>query len=405
MPAAIFTVLFGALVVPLVPSTRTFLVGLDPAGGDGILVGLGFVTVILAGVLLVVSDLVVRLYEGYYWRHGFLGRWLTERHRSAFGRMTAVVAGIELIREKEIDKEAQEAEWKDLGRAVTPLKRELRDHYPDRAALVLPTRLGNTIRCFERYPSQEYEIDGVRLWDHLSAVMDAALLTRVGQAQANLNFLLNLSFLLGALAACLATMAVYAPRATLLNAWLPAALLAFFSVLAYRGSLWLSLLWGDLVRAGFDLYRDRLYKQFGYGELPRNRAAERKEWKAITGQILFGDRFGRPRVDKVPVMGKEEAKADIEVARGIRPTWIPGQLEIVVRARNKGKEALPKPVTVEVPVPEGYEYLWGSAKSPGADVTVAGEGPYTFELDRTLDGEAEAALTFRVLTVRPPPTP
>jgi hypothetical protein len=66
MPAAVFTVLLGALVVPLLPWARTFLVGLDPSGGDGILVGLGFVTVILAGVLLVVSDLMVRLYEGYY---------------------------------------------------------------------------------------------------------------------------------------------------------------------------------------------------------------------------------------------------------------------------------------------------------------------------------------------------
>jgi hypothetical protein len=93
MPAAVFTVLLGALVVPLLPWARTFLVGLDPSGGDGILVGLGFVTVILAGVLLVVSDLMVRLYEGYYWRHGLLGRLLTSRYRGEFERMTAAVDG------------------------------------------------------------------------------------------------------------------------------------------------------------------------------------------------------------------------------------------------------------------------------------------------------------------------
>jgi hypothetical protein len=405
MPAAVFTVLLGALVVPLLPWARTFLVGLDPSGGDGILVGLGFVTVILAGVLLVVSDLPVRLYEGYYWRHGLLGRLLTSRYRGEFERMTAAVDGIEVLRQK-MDKEAQKAEWAALGLAITPLKRELRNHYPDRADLVLPTRLGNTIRCFERYPSQEYRIDGVRLWDHLSVVMDASLLTRVEQARANLNFLLNLSFLLGVLVASLVTLAVWTPRATLLNAWLPAAILALLSVLAHRGSLWLALLWGDLVRASFDLYRDRLYEELGYGELPKNRAAERKEWAAITGQILFGDRHGQPRVGEDPVVGKEEAKAEIEVVRGIRPTWIPGQLEIVVRARNRRKEALPGPVTVEVPVPEGYEYVWGSAKTPDADVTVSGEGPpYTFELDCPLEGEAEAGLTFRVLSVKPFPTP
>jgi outer membrane protein OmpA-like peptidoglycan-associated protein len=99
----------------------------------------------------------------------------------------------------------------------------------------------------------------------------------------------------------------------------------------------------------------------------------------------------------------EEAKADIEVVRGIRPTWIPGQLEIVVRARNRGKEAVPRPVTVEVPVPQGYEYVWGSAKTlrpgpdanppaAGADLEAVGDGPLSSAQMERLASELRSLL-------------
>ncbi len=58
--------------------------------------------------------------------------------------------------------------------AVLPeVKHSVAEWMPDMQALLLPIRLGNVIRCFERYPFLVYGMDGIVFWPGLVSKIDS----------------------------------------------------------------------------------------------------------------------------------------------------------------------------------------------------------------------------------------
>ena len=52
--------------------------------------------------------------------------------------------------------------------------------FPNKAALILPTRFGSVIRGSETYPAAQYGIDGVLFWRSLTAAAGKEVLAAAG---------------------------------------------------------------------------------------------------------------------------------------------------------------------------------------------------------------------------------
>ena len=408
-PAAIFTTLLLLLVVPLAPDSLDFFAPLLPVSTEWRAAGVLFLTVVVAGLLYAMNTSIVRLYEGYPWRSGLLGRFLQSVNVSRLRRLRTTLEGATRLR-SQLGKGTRDRAA--IVDQISALKLQLRYDFPERDDLVLPTRLGNTIRSAERYSSVEYGIEAIILWPHFQAAMHGGgYATKLDEGQSNLSFLLNTAFSLLVLAALLVLEGLLSPAASMLNTMLPAALLVLVSSALYRGAIGVALSWGYLVRGAFDMYREKAMASMGYGKLPSTRVAERKRWRDITAQLLFGDKEQypeemeprpkvltgktvRPRLDPVP---STEAVPTIVSARGVRRTSEPGVLEVVVRATNDGSVDTGPFFEVTEKLPEGFVYVWDSVDANGTPVTVRGEGPYTFRIKSTLAHEASLEFTYLVL--------
>lgn len=114
------------------------------------------------------------------------------------------------------------------------------------------------------------------------------LVTRLDDAMATLDFLVNLSFVI----------ALFAVEALLVNSWLhqwkQAVFMFPFFVLAYvvyRAAVAQARSWGDLVQTVFDIYRSKLSQQLGVRKFS-SLEDEREAWSRVSGWILWGDNPG-----------------------------------------------------------------------------------------------------------------
>lgn len=163
------------------------------------------------------------------------------------------------------------------------LRRRLGNEFPERESLILPTRFGNIVRAFERYPQIIYGIEAINVWPRLQAVIPGGYLTMLDEAKAQLDLWVNLWFgsLLGAAIAL--AIAIYSGDCMVALA-IPVALalaLGFAKVGQDAAGQW-----GSLVKGAFDLYRGELCKQLGF-EMPRSITFERSMWTAASQAFLY----------------------------------------------------------------------------------------------------------------------
>lgn len=171
--------------------------------------------------------------------------------------------------------------------------RELATDFPDREALLLPTRFGNRVRAFETYPYVVYGVDSIPIWLRLQGVMDKEAHAAIAEARSRVDFFVNLWLLSAALAIVMGPAAAWSTtfgwhgfsslKGTAYAAWASATLLAWLS---YRGALAMAVSWGDQVKTSFDLYLPALAQQLGF-RVPSDPAEARKFWGAINEMCLY----------------------------------------------------------------------------------------------------------------------
>jgi uncharacterized repeat protein (TIGR01451 family) len=122
--------------------------------------------------------------------------------------------------------------------------------------------------------------------------------------------------------------------------------------------------------------------------------------------MIYGDSPKGPLepsyVDKTPspapktsVMAKPK-DIELEVLRAIKPQRLSDLLAVVICVRNVDKKVrTARHVTVTDTLPEGHEYVSGSASLGGDAVTVEGTNPYRFQVASILP-EEEVELTYKV---------
>lgn len=217
----------------------------------------GLLLITVSGYLLQSFSVpIVRNYEGYWPR---LLRWL------AVWSKAGQLSDFESLRK---------AEAYDI----------LHFRFPQDKKRVMPTGLGNVLTAAEDYPEQVYGMNAPIWWPRLSALLPDALRGQIDAAVTPMLALINLSMIIGLLAA-FGGVSVWLTddRWWLLGAVLLGGLAAAW--ICYRAAVSQAVIYGDLVRVAFDLYRIEILKQM-HIFVPDNYKAERQLWTALNTWIF-----------------------------------------------------------------------------------------------------------------------
>jgi hypothetical protein len=223
------------------------------AWGAGVLVGANLVA---NGTLW-----IIQLFEGYVrplrWVSGWGRRYQLDKATSAEDDYLQV--------RFPVHKPASELTWKDVA----------------------PTSLGNVLKSAETYPEGRYGVQAMRVWPRLYHLLPSDLQTSLAEARASMEFLLVVAFYAFVFAFTSTIFLVYAEAPL---TWSLLALVGgtVIAAVAYRGAHAPALIYGDHVRAAFDLYRLKLLKQCDV-PLPATNAEERRTWAEVIRHLDRGE--------------------------------------------------------------------------------------------------------------------
>jgi hypothetical protein len=234
---------------------------------------IGTVALILALLLLGLNRPIQRLFEGYVFVLPYesqpykslrrLGSRLTERQRRRRQRL------------------------KDLLK--TPHRRTaallLERQFPHGPNDLLPTRLGNTLRAFERHGQRRWGIDLLIVWPHIQSLMSEQELQQLEDAEASYAMFLNGAALAIPAGLLLLGDAIFVTPHPTWFAWYLIPFLAAYPL--YRGACTSAQTWGQGPRAAIDLHRLDLYKKMGLRP-PATLEEEKRLNAALSDAVLWG---------------------------------------------------------------------------------------------------------------------
>lgn len=402
LPTAVFVIVSLVLLDWLSPRALPLFKPLEALGTGWRITVILLVTLVLSGLLYNLNIPILRLYEGYPWRNGWIGKKLIKRHQI---RLDALKARRQAFRRVIREKVSEESITRfEAWRTIVGL--QVSNRYATQSSLVLPTHLGNVLRSFETYPDRQYGMSSITLWPRLVAKIDKSYAAAIDEAKSSFDFMLNSSVLSGALALTLLVVGLFQPVSPNLGVWLLEILvLMILWQLFYRGSIGRAAAWGDTVKGAFDLYRWDLLKQLGYGRVPATVADERALWSTISRHLIYGYPRTVEPAKYAPASTfahGEPLNSDLEVGRGVGKPDADGTIAVTISVRNAGVRPADSLVITDA-LPEDYYYVWGSASVERHDVRFSGTNPYHFYLeDCTLSPGDVLLLTYLVVGLTQP---
>lgn len=155
------------------------------------------------------------------------------------------------------------------------LDREVILLHPAADSALLPTALGNRLRAAEEYPEVRYGLNAVVTWPRLWPLLPEAFQVAVGEARGQVNAAVRIFGwgLLFCIWGVWAWWTIPVGGGLMLAAWLRA--------------LSASEVYGNLLRAAFDLHRFALYEQLRW-PLPEDTAEERAWGERLTVYLYRG---------------------------------------------------------------------------------------------------------------------
>jgi hypothetical protein len=265
-------------------------------------------------VLLLLNHLLFRFLEGYFGPFSWAERGQQMRLRYSEDR-----SHLKALREAIPAEAAAGTSQQEI--AYNTAVRLFCQKWPPERSSVLPTRFGNVIRAFERYPDILYGIDGIPGWLRLQGVVGKDFETLVEDAHAQVSFFVNLWFLSLAFVAvavgryllrCFEYLPDHPAKLVAARGFLFAAVAGLMVArLAYEGAVERAQAWGDLIRAAFDLYLPDLAKKMGYA-LPPDRDKRRAFWRDATSSFLYNEPIpeGWPFAVDTPAVADAVKKKD-----------------------------------------------------------------------------------------------
>jgi hypothetical protein len=239
-----------------------------------LLVGALIVVAFSSAVMERLQGTVIRAAEGYWpwplrWLRFLLARFWRRWMGRKSDRWNALAEKCDGQPEHLPPKERAEYARLDAALARFPVD-------PGRA---MPTRLGNVLRAAEEYPQVRYGLTANVCWPRLWLLLPDGVQKDVSAARERLNAAARLCGW-GVLFCVWVVWAWWAVPAGLAVA-----------VLAYRGMILSALVYGELVRSTFDLYRFALYEQVRWSP-PRWADGEVARGKQLTEYLFRGTTEG-----------------------------------------------------------------------------------------------------------------
>jgi hypothetical protein len=248
-----------------------------------------FAVWLLSILLMTFSGPIIRLLEGYGDTNPFRVFYSQQREQfriKAQPHLTKVDNVLD-ARRRGIP-ETDQFEKLDVWRAA--------NDFPERLDLVLPTRLGNIMRAYERYSDVVYGIEAIAVWPRLSMIIPKEAQESLRETEALFDFSINM-LLIGIITiatSCIMMIdTIYAKGITntagTVN-W------RVFMIVVMASVFFILFSWsrlpdaarerGDQVKSIFDLYRKPLAEALGF-ELPATEAEERKMWQLVSRRMLL----------------------------------------------------------------------------------------------------------------------
>jgi hypothetical protein len=413
-PTLLFLVFFLLFVAPMLPWETHLAVQLAALDPEWKLAAFTLAAIVIVVFLYTLNSTIYRLYQGYPWRSGPLGEWLTRRRREPLERDDALLLHLDRCRRAlrdHIKAERKKIEALPFGRTQPLDDLAAREEYlyeqldkgqriiVERAffeypkpSSVLPTRFGNAVRSFENYSYRQYGISAVPLWPRFRAKLDSSYATSIDEAKSHVDLALNLSLLSTLLFVLVAWLGIIFPvPLTGREFFVPWVLklggTAFLAAVFYRIAVRQTIEWGNLVRGAFDLYRNDVLKALGFTQEPRTQAEERKLWNDISRQYGYGDRVEPPGPTlqyrpSSPPATECKPNEKIRMTRGVS-ALVNGIRTIYTRVDNGNANAAKVVVTDRL---SGQQYIWGSAKAGAVVIAPEGMNPYEFAVDVPANG-------------------
>lgn len=298
LPTAINVTLFIVLVIPSMQGKDYSAKAVEDAAGDAwIIIGV----VIMIGLLLnALQTPLYRILEGYLfwpqWAHD-AGCWLQGKR---MGRLDKKIG--------KLQKAINEGKSRSLRLGITEEKRSL---YPVDKGQVAPTRLGNSIRQFEEYSFNRYELDTQTLWYEISAVAPKEVSRQGDVARGAVDLFVCLLFghILVALSALGAVLSGARNGAIL---WITCAGLVVLARTWYQVACISAAEWSATQQALANLGRKPLAKALGL-ELPADILEERRMWRRVT--LFVQDAYVDGQHDFSEFRGETETNEELEEVR------------------------------------------------------------------------------------------
>jgi hypothetical protein len=167
--------------------------------------------------------------------------------------------------------------------------------FPEKLELVLPTRLGNVMRAYERYSDVVYEIEAIALWPRLFMIIPEDVRERMRESEGLFHFSINMLFTsivtLVTSGGMIISSLYHGGLVGLENriSW-PIILVLVFGAFFAWFSWWrlpdAARQRGEQVKSAFDLYRAELADALGF-ELPATEDEERRMWRLVSRRMLL----------------------------------------------------------------------------------------------------------------------
>lgn len=276
-------ILTGLQPFPFLAATRDTTVQLAAATS---------MTIALAFILQLVNNILIRLFEGYYFKDKPPFCWLATREKTEYDRLVKEVKDLRSNDPSMAPQDREKFAW-------------LCERFPNLEWL-MPTKLGNVIRAFEIYPIDTYGIDAVYAWPRLQTVIPKDYLEAVDAAESNFTALINIFTLLIIIG--IESMGLAIGSDSLLQVCVVVVLVIPLSFLCYQGAVGWAGAWGRLVKSCFDVFRLDLLKKMGYA-LPKSLAKERAIWNTLSRTFVFNE-------DLDPVLTYAEQERDVPEIAG-----------------------------------------------------------------------------------------
>lgn len=248
LPVVIFIILAWLLLVPLLPGHWSLFQPLAGLDKEWKIVAITFTAIVVSGLIYNLNIQILQLFQGYPWKDSWIGKRRTRHFKKrcnaaqiriqglrtllraidnatndiatqpllvqqVLTRLTTTVDELSNLGTEDktwlrtwlpqpaYDSNILKERWNGIRERVfneyTRTLQRLRNEYPSEEWLLMPTRLGNLIRCFEYYPKREYGIDGNEMWPRLIAKIEPDYALTVDDAKISFDFMMNCSMLSG----------------------------------------------------------------------------------------------------------------------------------------------------------------------------------------------------------------